>query len=128
MSSDPSKESDVYSLAMTTYEVRSSHPRRAQPSLKLSLCYKTLTEVLPYGNTRDGIITFHVVSGDRPPRPASARWLQDHIWDMITACWSEDREQRWDVGAMYNKLSTSSVQEVLDAEPGNRRVSPNDID
>ena len=88
-------------------------------------CHKILTEVLPYGNARDGIIIFHVVFGERPPRPTNARWLQDHIWNMIMTCWSERREQRWDVRAMYNQFSTSSIQEVPDAEPGNWNASPN---
>jgi hypothetical protein len=37
---------------------------------------------------------------------------------MVIACWSEKREQRWDIHAVYNQFSTSSIQEVPDAEPG----------
>jgi hypothetical protein len=37
---------------------------------------------------------------------------------MVIACWSERREQRWDIHAVYNQFSTSSIQEVPDAEPG----------
>ncbi|KAF9647766.1 kinase-like protein, partial [Thelephora ganbajun] len=94
--SNPSKESDVYSLAMTAYE--------------------TLTEILPYGNARDGIIIFQVVTGDRPPRPASARWLREQIWSMIVTCWSEKRDQRWDIRAVYHQLSASSIQEGAEGE------------
>ena len=120
--SNPSKESDVYSLAMTAYEV--SLPRVAHaPSLTSSPRHKTLAEVLPYGNARDGIIIFHVVTGDRPPRPTDARWLQDHIWNMLTTCWSDKREQRWDIRAVCNQFSTSSIQEIPDTEPGNRHAS-----
>jgi hypothetical protein len=36
---------------------------------------------------------------------------------MITACWSEKREQRWDVHAVHDQLSTSSIQEVPEVEP-----------
>jgi hypothetical protein len=82
-------------------------------------CYKVLTEVLPYGTARDGIIIFHIVTGDRPPRPTNARWLQDRVWNMIEACWSEERKERWDIHAMYDQLSSSSIQEVPDVEPGN---------
>jgi len=98
--SNPSKESDVYSLAMTAYE--------------------TLTEVLPFGNARDGIIIFHVVTGDRPPRPPNTRWLKDQIWNMIMTCWSEKREQRWDIRAVYNQLSVSSIQEIAETERDNQ--------
>ena len=118
---NPSKESDVYSFAMTAYEVRSSH--RAWSLLISPLCYKTLTEILPYGNARDGIIIFHVVTNTRPPRPANNRWLQDQIWNMITTCWSEERERRWGIRAVYNQLSTSSIQEIAEDEQGNRRAS-----
>jgi len=89
--SNPSKESDVYSLVMTAYE--------------------TLTEILPFGNARDGIIIFHVVSGDRPSRPESAEWMKDRVWAMITTCWSEKRENRWDIRTVHNQLLVSSIQE-----------------
>jgi len=125
--SNPSKESDIYSLAMTAYEVTSSHHKWS--SLTSSLCSKTLTEILPYGNARDGIIIFHVVTGDRPPRPANARWIQDQIWNMLMICWSEKREQRLDIRAVYNQFSVSSIQEIAEAERGNQRAfSIGDID
>ena len=41
------------------------------------------------------------------------------------SCWSERREQRWDVRTVYDQFSTSSIQEVPDVEPGNWRASPN---
>ena len=125
---NPSKESDVYSLAMTTHEVRSSRTLH-ESLLTLSLRNKTLTGMLPYGTARDGIIIFHVVTGDRPPRPPNSRWISDQIWDMIETCWSEKREQRWDIRAMYNQLSVSSIQEIPEAEQGNRcAFSTSDID
>jgi len=95
--SNPSKESDVYSLAMTAFE--------------------TLTEILPFGQARDGIIIFHVVTGDRPPRPNDTQWLRDHVWDMLTVCWSEKREQRWGIRAVHDQFSKSSIQEVPNLEP-----------
>ena len=91
-------------------------------SLTSSPCYKTLTEIQPYGNARDGIIIFHVVTGDRPPRPKDTKWLQDRIWDMIVTCWSDKREQRWGVHAVYDQFSTSSSQEVPEVEPGSQHV------
>ena len=125
--SNPSKESDVYSLAMTAYEVRSSHSVHGH--LSLPLCNKTLTEVLPFGNARDGIIIFHVVTGNRPPRPQNSRWLKDQIWNMIMTCWSEKRDQRWDIHAVYNQLSVSSIQEIAETERGKRcAFSTNVID
>jgi hypothetical protein len=51
------------------------------------------------------------VTGKRPPRPARSgetRWLQDPIWNSITECWSEKREQRWDISAVYDRFSTQN--------------------
>ncbi|KAF9641990.1 hypothetical protein BDM02DRAFT_2861269 [Thelephora ganbajun] len=94
--SSPSKKSDVYSLAMTSFTV--------------------LTRVLPYGGVRDHhSLMVRIKSGERPPRPKNpdgTRWLQDSIWGMITTCWSEDQKQRWEAPAMYDLFSTSSLQEV----------------
>ena len=91
------------------------------PSPLTSLLPQVLTGILPYGQIRDGIIIFHVVTGDRPTRPSDARWLEDRIWSMIMTCWSERREQRWGVHAVYNQFSTSSIREIADGELGNRR-------
>ncbi|KAF9789368.1 hypothetical protein BJ322DRAFT_531888 [Thelephora terrestris] len=38
------------------------------------------------------------------------------IWDMITKCWSEQRETRWDIRTVVHQLSLSSIQEVAEAQ------------
>ena len=58
------------------------------------------------------------MTGDRPPRPESARWLRDQVWDTITECWSEQRGQRWDIRSVYDQLSFSSIQEAVEGELG----------
>ncbi|KAF9641934.1 kinase-like protein [Thelephora ganbajun] len=104
--SSPSKKSDVYSLAMTSFTV--------------------LTRVLPYGGVRDHhSLMVRIKSGERPPRPKNpdgTRWLQDSIWGMITTCWSEDQKQRWEAPAMYDLFSTSSLQEVQKVKSGSSNV------
>ena len=45
---------------------------------------------------------------------------------MLTTCWNEKREQRWDIRAVYHQFSTSSIREVADDQPGNRCTSSND--
>ena len=115
LNSNPTKESDIYSFAVTTYEVCLIHT--VWPLLRLC---QVLTEVLPYGSARDGIIIFHIVTGDRPPRPENSRWLQDQIWNMIIKCWSEQRAQRWEIRAVCNQLSVSSIQEIAEGERGNQ--------
>ena len=81
--------------------------------------YKILTEILPYGAACDSIIIFHIVAGNRPPRPTDTRWLQDHIWNVITTCWSEKQEQRMAIHVIYNQLLVAGVQEIADAGQGN---------
>jgi len=83
---------------------------------------QTLSEIQPYGNTRDGVIISQVVSGDRPSRPMGARWLQDQVWDMIMICWNERRELRWDIRTVYKQLSAASIQEIAESERGNRCI------
>lgn len=42
---------------------------------------------------------------------------------MITACWSEKQELRWDIHAVYTQLSESSVQEIAGDGQGDKHVS-----
>jgi len=100
---NPTKESDVYSFAMTAYEV--------------------LTEVEPYANAHDGDIIIKVLAGNRPPRPQGTRWLLDPIWDMIKACWSKKPELRWDMSVVSQQLSVSNIREVVEDERGSQHVS-----
>lgn len=78
---------------------------------------EVLTDILPYGPARDGIIIFHIVTGDRPPRPQNDRWLTDQLWNMIETCWNEERELRWDIRAVHHQLSASS-QWIVEGEQG----------
>jgi len=95
-------------------------PDRALLSLTQSPRHEALTEILPYGDARDSVIVFRVVSGVRPSRPTDTRWLQDQTWNMIETCWSERREQRWGIRDVCNQFSESSAQKIPDVEPGNR--------
>ncbi|KAF9649102.1 kinase-like protein [Thelephora ganbajun] len=109
LNSPPSKQSDVYSLAMTSFTV--------------------LTRVLPYGGVRDHhSLVVRIKSGERLPRPKNpdgTRWLQDSVWGMITTCWSEDPNRRWEVSAIRSLFSTLSLQEIQkvksDIETGRRQ-------
>ena len=88
----PTKESDVYSLAMTAYEVGS--PCICMAIAHLVSFHQILTDGLPYGNARD------------------------RVWDMVVKCWSEQREERRDARTVYNQLSASSIQETAQSERG----------
>ena len=84
-------------------------------------CYQVLTEILPFGSAHDGVITSHILAGNRPPRPQNARWLRHQIWNTITTCWSDKRELRWDIHAVHHQLSASSIQETAEVEREHRR-------
>ncbi|KAF9643697.1 kinase-like protein [Thelephora ganbajun] len=103
LKSSPSKKSDVYSLAVTSFTV--------------------LTGVVPYDGVRGHYsLKLRIQSGERPPRPTnpdSVLWLQDSVWNMITMCWSEDPNQRWGVSAMCNLFSMLSLREVQKVKLGN---------
>ena len=88
-------------------------------------CYQVLTEILPFGSAHDGVITSHILAGNRPPRTQNARWLRHQIWNMITTCWSDKRELRWDIRAVHHQLSASSIQETAEVEREYQRSPPN---
>ena len=66
------------------------------------------------------VIAFRVRHGNRAPRPESAPGLPDRVWNMITACWDEKRDFRWDIRAVCQELSASSTQKAAEGERGNR--------
>ena len=98
--SNPSEKSDVYSLAITAFEVIAFQPRGSRhPQISCSHC-QILSEVLPYGPGRESLIVFNIVSGKSLPRPNSAvadRWLSDLIWDALQHCWNLNPDSRWPI-------------------------------
>lgn len=44
------------------------------------------------------------------------------MWNVITACWSQKWELRWDIHAVYDQISVLSVQGIAEAEQGNRML------
>ncbi|KAF9789584.1 kinase-like domain-containing protein [Thelephora terrestris] len=113
--SPASKESDVYSLAMTAFTV--------------------LTGITPYIDV-NGYITLivRIKSGDRPSRPtnlAGSRLMPDDVWDMITSCWNDVPGLRSDISSMYEVFLASSLQEVhrvkTDIRTGERKRSSKKI-
>lgn len=93
---NPTKASDVYSFGMTIYEV--------------------LTGILPYGGTQDAMLVVRIVGGERPPRPQNAPWLRDEIWMMIEDCWNANREKRWNIDDVHEKLSAPSPGDITGGE------------
>jgi len=107
-----SEESDIYSLAMTSFTVCTSfgkHPDLIRPS-----CYdQVLTGVVPYHGTDMMMMVYEVRAGRRPSRPTGSgqsRWLQDPVWDAITSGWHDRPKQRCQLSDMYNTFSLHNQQ------------------
>jgi hypothetical protein len=49
----------------------------------------------------------------RPTDPSQNKWLQDHVWDMITTCWSDKPRQRYKLSVVYRVFSGYSLQDAL---------------
>ena len=49
-----------------------------------------------------------VRDGPKPFRPPDNPWLQDPVWDVITAGWSREPKERCDVLSMHRAFLTAS--------------------
>jgi len=107
---DPSKESDVYSLTMTS-NLLSMYPFWKPPYYlrQLTSCDQVLTGVLPYHGTNEENMLARIHAGERPSRPKNPRWnrrLQRPVWDVITTGWSHKPDERCELSVMHHVFST----------------------
>ena len=82
---------------------------------------QVLTGILPYGGRDKANVVADIVLGKRPPRPGEPsqnQWLQDPVWDTITACWSDKPEQRPKLSVVYDVFLKYGRREARNAEPG----------
>jgi hypothetical protein len=93
------------------------------------LCYLTqsphygqvLTGILPYDGRDKAHVVADIALGKRPPRPTDPsqnQWLQDPVWDMITACWSGESERRPKLSAVYRVFLKYGRREARNVERG----------
>ena len=125
---DPSKMGDVYSLAMVSFEVRSSVVNHPEPLDTITPFGQVLTGILPYDYSDRDNIAKRIGRGVRPSRPADRRrnqWLQDPVWDMITTDWSHELEQRCELSVMHHVFLTSSQEDVRNVELGDSSIQNN---
>jgi len=108
---NPSKESDVYSLAMTSFSVCTFVGNHLLDTI-IPLQYQVLTGVLPYhgSNVKDTIAGIR--AGKRPPRPIDSNQgllLQDHVWDVITTGWHDQLNQRCKLSIILHAFQPPSL-------------------
>jgi hypothetical protein len=68
---------------------------------------------VPFEDSYIGSVVADIRLGKRPPRPtdpARNEWLHNHVWDVITTCWSDKPEQRSGLSALHHTFSTLSPQ------------------
>lgn len=82
----PSKETDIFALGMTSYQV--------------------LAGKKPFSQVGGARIAHAVISGERPAKPENAKQvgMTDVVWDLLTECWREDRTKRPDISNIFKKF------------------------
>ena len=88
--SQPTKESDRYSLGMVVLEVLSGHH--------------------PFALHEDTMIAQKVIEGEHPERPEGA-WFTDDLWRTLEQCWSHQPRDRPTVEAVLERLERVSVSQ-----------------
>jgi hypothetical protein len=122
-----SKEDDVYSFAMTSFEVRFSAVNCPTIRSNHTVTIQVLTGILPYGNGDRHRMAADIRRGKRPSRPwnpSRNRWLQDPVWDKITTCRSDKPEQRSELSAVYQVFLEYGQNVARNAKLGDLKNPP----
>ncbi|KAF9647925.1 kinase-like protein [Thelephora ganbajun] len=82
----PSKEADIFALAMTIYQV--------------------LTGKCPFSQMREARIIGAVISGERPTKPGNAKQIgmTNAVWDLLRECWRDDRTKRPTISVILRRF------------------------
>ena len=118
---DPSTAGDVYSLVMTSFEASSSFVKPSSYLIWLPRYDQVLTGVLPYDGSDKNDTIARIRLGERPFRPTNPsqnEWLQDPVWDVITAGWRNSPSSRCELSAVHHAFLTSNQEEIPKAKPG----------
>ena len=85
-----------------------------------AVAHSTLSQVLsgkrPFHGVGRHMISLRVFGGERPGRPSLVP-IQDQVWVMLQACWSEEPTQRPTVGGVITVCMAHASQDVIVAWP-----------
>lgn len=105
---DATTESDMYAFAFVCLEV-STVPLNVTPCPNLIPIWQVFTGKIPFADLRDGQVVvevaFHDQRPSRPPEPAAARGLDDHMWDLMQDCWRTQPADRPDMSVVLDRLT-----------------------
>jgi hypothetical protein len=105
-----SKEGDVFSIAMTSFEV-CSLLWTVRFLIQSPCSTQVLTGILPYDYSERN------KRPSRPTDPSQNQRLNDRIWNTITTCWSDKPERRCELSVVHYVFSTPSLQDALVESP-----------
>jgi hypothetical protein len=100
---NPTKESDIYSLGMVIYEVSMAvHPGRESPSYY----QKVFSGAPPFSGLRDATVIHRVLSGSRPEKLHGADILgfTERLWETTEMCWRERWQERPVIATVFKIL------------------------
>jgi hypothetical protein len=118
--SGPARKSDIYSMAMTIYEVSILRRNRAEALTRSQV----LTDRIPfYEYHSDLTAMLHITRGELPKKPVFAitRGYTQELWDMTSSCWDVDPPKR---PAVDHVLDSLVVAADLWKPKGNQLSAP----
>jgi serine/threonine protein kinase len=69
------------------------------------LCIEVYTGQVPFADVRnEWVIVERVIKGERPRRPSGANFMTDELWNLVNACWHQDRAARPKSGLIVDRL------------------------
>ncbi|KAF9781372.1 kinase-like domain-containing protein [Thelephora terrestris] len=104
----PTKEADIYAMAMVIYQV--------------------LTGTFPFGKKTGPEVVFQVMEGVKPPKPSNALelGLSKELWELLEECWQTKRQLRPQVKDVLSRVkSAASACGTLSPVAKQRQKDPN---
>jgi len=105
------KQSDIYSMGMTIYEVGLLPQPHVHRSSVLN-SFQVLTDKKPFHEYSSWGVVLRIVEGDRPKKPnfVISRGYTEDLWELTTACWGGDPAKRPTASKLRELLGNAALQ------------------